>query len=31
MQLRKEKRTHTRILRKTGAAIKRWMRMRGSE
>jgi len=29
MQLRKEKRTSTRVLRKTGAAIKRWMRLGG--
>src|SRR4051812_27960828 len=27
MQLRKEKRTSTRVLRKTGAAIKKWMRL----
>lgn len=26
MQLRKNKRLHTRVLRKTGAAVKRWMR-----
>lgn len=26
MQLRKNKRLHTRVLRRTGAAIKRWMR-----
>lgn len=29
MQLRKEKRLHTRVLRKTGAAVKRWMRLGG--
>lgn len=26
VQLRREKRLHTRLIRKTGAAIKRWMR-----
>lgn len=29
VQLRKSKRAHTRVLRKTGAAIKRWMRLGG--
>ncbi len=29
MQLRKEKRLHARVLRKTGAAVKRWMRFGG--
>lgn len=27
MQLRKERRLHIRVLRRTGAAIKRWMRL----
>lgn len=26
MQLRKQKKLHVRVLRKTGAAVKRWMR-----
>jgi ribosome-associated translation inhibitor RaiA len=29
VQLRKNKRLHTRVLRRTGAAIKRWMRING--
>ena len=27
MQLRKERRLHSRVLRRTGAAVKRWMRL----
>lgn len=30
-QLRTEKQTHRRLIRKTGAAIKRWMRLGGEE
>ena len=29
MQLRKERRLHSRVLRRTGAAVKRWMRFGG--